>query len=141
MSPPKRHRFPGSPEEWLEFAESDLRLARIAAANDVIRPEQACFHAQQAAEKAVKAVLRSRGVEFPLTHDLDLLLQLAGAAGFRLPGEIQHAGILTPYAVETRYPGCQAEISSSEVGEAIETAQAVLTWAQMEVSRHGGSAG
>lgn len=77
MSPPKRHRLPGSPEEWMEFAASDLQLARIAAADTAIRPEQACFHAQQSAEKAMKAVLRAHGAEFPLTHDLDLLLYLA----------------------------------------------------------------
>lgn len=115
MNPPKRRKVPGSPETWLEFATSDLRMARIAGGDSSILPEQACFHAQQAAEKAVKAVLRSREAEFPLTHHLELLLHLAEDAGIRIPEEIRVSGVLTPYAVETRYPGFQGEISASEL--------------------------
>lgn len=134
MSPPKRHRIPGSPEEWLAHAASDLRLARIAAGDAAVRPEQACFHAQQAAEKAVKAVIRMRGAEFPLTHDLDLLFRLAEEAGCRIPDAIQEAGMLTPYAVEAHYPGFQDEITDTDVSDAIRMAEAVFQWAQAEIA-------
>lgn len=33
-------RVPGSPEEWMDFAESDMRLARLAAGDTSIRREQ-----------------------------------------------------------------------------------------------------
>ncbi|MCA1854071.1 MAG: HEPN domain-containing protein [Beggiatoa sp.] len=46
-------RVPGSPDEWMDFAESDMRLARLAAGDTSIRREQVCFYAQQAAEKAM----------------------------------------------------------------------------------------
>lgn len=65
MNPKHTGKLPGSPEEWLEHARSDLRLARLAAGDASIRREQACFHAQQAAEKAIKAVLLSRQAGFP----------------------------------------------------------------------------
>jgi HEPN domain-containing protein len=49
---------PGSPEEWLRYAQSDLKLASITLPSGVLL-EALCFHAQQAAEKAIKAVLIS----------------------------------------------------------------------------------
>jgi hypothetical protein len=50
----KNHkRVPGSPEEWLSHAESDLRLARLAANDPQIIPGQVCFHAQQAEGKPI----------------------------------------------------------------------------------------
>jgi len=68
---------PGSLEDWLSHAESDLNLARLARDREEILPEQVCFHAQQAAEKALKAVLLSRGIEFPLVHAIQVLVQIA----------------------------------------------------------------
>jgi len=44
----------GSPEDWIEHAKSDLRVAQIAVADAFVRFEQICFHAQQAAEKAIE---------------------------------------------------------------------------------------
>jgi HEPN domain-containing protein len=67
--------------------------------------EQVCFHAQQAAEKALKAVLVSWRIDFPYTHDIKGLLRIAETSGIVIPPTIQQAALLTPYAVETRYPG------------------------------------
>ena len=47
---------PGSAEDWLRYAKSDLELARIEKPEGVLL-ENLCFHAQQAAEKTLKAVL------------------------------------------------------------------------------------
>ena len=99
-----------------------------------IRPEQACFHAQQAAEKAFKAVLLSHGIQFPLTHDIEELIEIAGNNGLSLPPEICQAGILTPYAVETRYPGFWFEVSPDEVDEALRMAEQTLAWAKERLS-------
>jgi HEPN domain-containing protein len=55
----KPRKMPGSPREWLNHAKSDLRLAHLAAKDKLVRREQACFHAQQAAEKAINAVLEA----------------------------------------------------------------------------------
>jgi HEPN domain-containing protein len=113
----------------MSHAESDLRLARLAAADESIRPEQVCFHAQQAAEKAIKAVLLARRIEFPLTHDIEELLEIAEAGLIKLPEDLRDAGLLTPYAVETRYPGNWAELAERDVEEAMHMAEQVLAWA------------
>jgi hypothetical protein len=54
----------GSPEAWLRYARSDLALAGQSASADVLR-EALAFHAQQAAERSIKAVLVHFAVPFP----------------------------------------------------------------------------
>ena len=125
-----RSRQPtGAPEGWLEHARSDLRLARLAVGQGIL-PEQICFHAQQAVEKAVTAVLLARHVEFPFTHDLEELLSLADDGGIAVPAELQEAGVLTPYAVETRYPGFWGDISDQDMRQALGLAQVAISWAE-----------
>lgn len=77
-------------------------LAHLAEGGEDILPEQVCFHAQQAAQKALKPVLVSRGIGFPLLHDIEILLRIAGEGGSVLPSRIAEAAALTPYAVEAR---------------------------------------
>ncbi len=56
---------PGSAEDWLRYAKSDLEPARIEKPEGVLL-ENLCFHAQQAAEKTLKAVLIFLEIDFPL---------------------------------------------------------------------------
>ena len=56
--------IPGSPEDWLRYARSDLALAQQRQAPEILLATL-CFHAQQAAEKSIKAVLVQRGMIFP----------------------------------------------------------------------------
>jgi HEPN domain-containing protein len=51
---PQDRRMPGSAEDWLARAEGDLALARAPLPQGAFY-EDLCFHAQQAAEKAIKA--------------------------------------------------------------------------------------
>jgi HEPN domain-containing protein len=92
-SPMKRKGKSGASQEWLSHAQSDLRLAGLAAADEWVRREQACFHAQQAAKKALKAVLASNRMDFPFTHDIEELLEIAESSGLTLPKGIQEAGL------------------------------------------------
>lgn len=59
----------GSPEEWLRRARSNLAIAGQPK-TDEIYFEDYCFETQQAAEKALKAVLLSKGIQFRFVHDL-----------------------------------------------------------------------
>jgi len=61
---PAEDRMPGSPPDWLHRARSDLNLARLSRPEGVLL-EDLCFHAQQAAEKALKAVLVANSVAVP----------------------------------------------------------------------------
>ena len=128
MNPPRRKKLPSDPREWLTHARSDLRLAKLGVTADVL-PEQVCFHAQQAVEKAFKAVLLHTATDFPLTHDLEELLDLLARAGIAVPKELVEAGDLTPYAVESRYPGFWGDITEPDMREALSVAETAVIWA------------
>ena len=78
----------------------DRLLADTAAPEAVVG-----FHAQQAAEKLLKAALFLAAVEPPRTHNLAALTDLAVASGLDLPPECEALRWLTPYAVLYRYEG------------------------------------
>lgn len=67
------------------------------------------FHAQQAAEKLLKAALASRNVKYPLTHQLTQLMDLAVANGMSFPSTLEDIRLLTPFAVEFRYDAIPEE--------------------------------
>jgi HEPN domain-containing protein len=69
------------------------------ADDERILPEILAFHAQQAAEKAFKALLIHDQVEFPRTHVIALLVNLCGQAGYQVPEKLLDALVLTRYAV------------------------------------------
>ena len=127
MTPPERYP-PDDPREWMNRARSDLTLARS-------RPEgvhlaDLCLHAQQAAEKAIKALLIGRGVDFPYVHDLAALTGLFEADGLETPTVVRRAARLTSYATPTRYPGLDEPVTDAEYEEAVELAEAVVQWAE-----------
>ena len=93
----------GSVQAWLRYAVSDLELAKTAGAPNVML-ESLCYHAQQCAEKALKAVLVAYGLPGRKTHSIGLLLELL-SEHVTDPPEVQDAAILTDYAVACRYPG------------------------------------
>ncbi len=130
MNPSNRRRLPANPEEWLIHAQSDLIFAQLGKENSGVLPQQICFHAQQAAEKGIKAVLLSMNVDFPLTHDIEELIDICDEADITLPSDLSDVGLLTPYAVETRYPGYLGAISEDDVTEAIKLADNVIVWAE-----------
>src|SRR3990172_17925 len=93
------------PRAWAAIAEEDFILARTALQRKHPLASGACFHAQQCAEKYMKALLLSKGANFPKTHDLLMLNNLCSAIGIFLEIDPKHLNTLTDYAVRTRYPG------------------------------------
>ena len=85
-----------------------------------------CALKQQAAEKAIKAVMIKRNIEFPYVHDLGRLLELLKQAGEEVPPDIVRAAELTPYAVDTRYPGRQNQSTNSSTVMRSEIAETVV---------------
>lgn len=122
---------PDDPREWLNRARSDLTLAR--AERPGIYLEDLCFHAQQAVEKAVKALLIERQVDFPYSHDIAQLLTLLENAGQPFPEPVRQAERLTRFAVFTRYPGVGPPVSREEYEEALAIAEAVVRWAEGQI--------
>lgn len=133
---------PDTPAAWLLRANSDLALARAALAAAEVLPEDVCFHAQQCAEKAVKALLVHHGVAFPRTHAIEALFDLLEEqAGEHVPEEVDQAFELSQYATQTRYPGDWEPITDEEVEEAISQAERVLRWAEQRIAKSRGKTG
>ena len=119
---------PGSAVDWLRYAVSDLEIARITQSPQILL-EGLCFHAQQAVEKALKAVLVARAISFPRTHNITTLLDLL-PQDIVISSEVEAAASLTGYAVFTRYPGNIEPVSEEEYHEAVHLAEVVVNWAE-----------
>ena len=113
--------------EWLRRAESNLHLARLGTRADGILYEDFCFHCQQAAEKALKALLILRVGTCPKTHSLELLFTSLRASDCPIPEPVLQAVTLNDYAVSTRYPGEYEPVTYEELIEALETANSVVS--------------
>ncbi len=96
--------------EWLEKAEGDLATAqRECRARKLPNYDAVCFHAQQCAEKYLKAFLQEHDTEFGKTHNLSILLDKVIVIAPMLEilrGSLQ---VLNIYAVDYRYPGESAD--------------------------------
>ncbi len=123
----------------VEEAQRLLRLARrdqIACAA-LLRVEGlalavGCFHAQQAIEKALKAVMCLHGIEYQRTHDLEELAGKLTDAAVILPVGQDELAALTPYAVQFRYDEEVVNLISGLQAEAL--VASVLAWAEAKIS-------
>lgn len=118
-------------EQVLELnraAERDALTMRILLKDAEAPIETTLFHAQQALEKGLKAVLVSRNIVFPRTHDLLALFDLLEQHGITVPVARDLFARLGPYAVEFRYLGVIApEVDRREAAEGVAT---LLAWAK-----------
>ena len=110
---------------WWKGAGEDLQVAK--ASRHI--PFACCFHCQQAAEKAIKALLVLHQADFGKTHAIDDLLDLLRATSTP-PPESKTEGLhtLTRFAVETRYPPSAA--TPQEAADALDQAEKFLLWAR-----------
>jgi HEPN domain-containing protein len=112
---------PNDPREWIQRVRSNLVQATYERPEVYL--EDLCFQAQQAAEKALKAVLLHYQQDFPYTHDLSYLVWLIEENIMLVPDKLQDVAVLTRYAVATRrYPGTIEEVFREEYLEALELA-------------------
>ena len=121
----------GSPEAWMGRAQASLALARVQAEGVML--EDLCYQAQQAAEKAMKALYIALGAEFLFTHDLDRLALGLELLGVEITEPIDQATILTRYAMDTRYPGGFEPVGRNEYEQALRFAETVLAWAAWQI--------
>ena len=91
--------------QWFAKAGADFDVAVHLMREGSRFREIVCFHAQQAAEKYLKALLVRRQVEFPKTHDIKDLLDLLDTVHPAAAEALRDAEFLTPFGVKIRYPG------------------------------------
>jgi len=109
--------------QWLQYGDDDLRLARHGLTLKSSIPYRLiAYHAQQCAEKYLKAFLVLGSIDFPFTHNISRLIELAQQIR-PWPKSLLDAETLTPYAITARYPGEDEPVSSEEAEQAIAIAE------------------
>lgn len=129
---PRNGENTGSPGDWIERAKSNLTRSRQPKPDGVFY-EDLCFDAQQATEKALKAFLIARGVEFRFVHDIGELLRTLEQSGVAIPATIRRAAELTEFAVEARYPGPFEPVTEDEWKRAVVLAETVVSWVEEQL--------
>ena len=128
---------------WLDQALADLRAAR-----DLDRLEHhnlACFHSQQAAEKALKGLLYSLGAKKVLGHSVQELSEAVRTKMPEFESLVASASRLDKYYVATRYPnGLPGGVPYKAFGPedaqlALDTAQSVLDVAAEVIDKRSGT--
>jgi HEPN domain-containing protein len=94
---------PRASEVLIAKGRGDLAAAIALVDRGEVPDAVVGFHAQQAVEKALKAVLSARSVMYRHRHDIAYLCELLEDAGVALPDEVTRADALTPWAAEFRY--------------------------------------
>ncbi|WP_298436298.1 HEPN domain-containing protein [Geobacter sp.] len=115
--------------EWTSKADADLATAqREASVDDAPNYDAVCFHAQQCAEKYLKAVMVETGMRVPRIHDLEALVNLLSEEYPGLERILRSARILSAMAVEVRYPGMTAD--EDDAAESLKAATLIREAAQ-----------
>lgn len=94
--------------QWVRKAESDFAVAKKIARGSDAHHDEVCFHAQQCAEKYLKALLEELGASVPRTHILEDIVILLLPYHPSLRSLRIGSRFLTRFAVATRYPGKNA---------------------------------
>ena len=119
------------------LADEDMRVSRhIMAMPDDCPHRLAAYHAQQCAEKYLKAYLVFHGVDFPFTHNIARLLELCSEQSGWAAG-LGEAEELTPFVISVRYPGEDEPVSEAEAHRAIDIAGCVRRTVREALDKEG----
>jgi HEPN domain-containing protein len=114
---------------WLAKAEEDLAVAQLLVRTDSPVRWAACFHSQQAAEKAIKSPLVLAGVDFPRSHALGRLVALL-PEGAQCRFDDEALAALDPWATAGRYPEDVDEPDESTTTRIVATAAQIVDTAR-----------
>jgi len=121
--------------EWLEYAQRDLDVARMlsdradANFNAII-----CYHAQQSAEKALKAILVKNDIDPPKVHDLVQLCKMCGEFDSECNALEKYCEVINQYGNATRYPQ-KNKPGIEDTEAAIQNAEKILKWVSQKLRR------
>jgi HEPN domain-containing protein len=110
---------------WIDKAKSDLLNADNNLAAQKVPYDTVCFHCQQAVEKLLKGVLVAHGYEYPITHNLFVVLEKVLEFNPSAESLRETLALLNPYSVEVRYPGDAWMPTPEDAKEARQAAQEV----------------
>lgn len=115
---------------FLALADRDINTVRLLAGISESDDEAIGFHAQQAVEKCLKAVLALHAVPFRKTHDLIELVDLLRDNELSLPPNAEALDALNPFAVTFRYDFIVEAMDRQQMQEIVET---VRHWAGEQI--------
>lgn len=130
------HEISEETQRWLRYAAEDLAAAEYCIHNPEIAPRQACWLAQQSAEKAIKAVLIFVDILVPRTHELAPLLALL-PDDWQVKSDHTKVSQLTLWIIEARYPGDWDEPTMDDALEAVQTARTVFETVTADLRQRG----
>lgn len=120
----------------LRLADRDIQAFNALCASTDVHISISCFHAQQAVEKMLKAVLFSHRIEFERIHDLVKLAQLLNEKNVQIPVSEDQLRRLNPFAVTFRYDDLDIELIS--LSDAAELLENLRRWAEERVNLAAG---
>ena len=121
-------------QAWLGYAAMDLSAAQTLCQYHRPMPcEIICYHCQQAAEKAIKALFIRFDLPggIPRKHDLSFLLNQLQQEAPVSPRLRRMADVLSVYGIIARYPN-EVEIDEARVRQALDFAESILQWAKSQ---------
>ena len=120
-------------------AQDEFTLDKLISDPDA--PDEVIgFHAQQAVEKMLKAVLALRSVRYRRTHDLVELIDALRDNGIVFPNELEEVRLLGPFATEYRYDDLPCDGAPPVDREWIrECIRRTRSWAEKEMAESVGS--
>lgn len=113
----------------LRMADRDVTAFEVLCRSEDVHHSIICFHAQQAIEKCLKAVLFCHLIEFRRTHDLDLLSDLLKQHQIALPLSPSQLTTLSPCAVLLRYDDVEIEIATITRSDLAQMIASTRAWA------------
>ena len=123
-------------ELWMVFADDDMALADNVVENLALAPRHAGYHAQQAAEMALKAIYIFLQIQYPFVHNLDELRD-GLPDDWPLKREFPDLEHLTAWAVIQRYPGKQGALTRDDVRRHVAQTRALVTAIRRDLEQHG----
>lgn len=117
--------------QWLAKADNDLLNADNNLKSESVPFDTVCFHCQQSAEKMLKAYMVANRQSYPITHNLLLLLEQILAINPKAETLRDVLVLLTPYAVEIRYPDDYFMPPAEDALEARKAAAQVRSWLKL----------
>jgi HEPN domain-containing protein/predicted nucleotidyltransferase len=122
--------------EWLGYAAADLTAAELTLEHIADSAWIAGFHAQQAAEKSIKSIYIYLQIQYPFTHNLDLLRD-ALPDGWEVKTAHPDLRALSLWAVEQRYPGSQSEHGHEDAMRHVAQARSLIETVTRDLRAHG----
>lgn len=132
----ENHEPPKSIREWLEIADEDVLVAERLSSQEPVLWRPVCFHAQQAAEKYLKALLVRHEIHPPRTHDLTELLSDVRTAGTRLERLDADCALLSQYPAEVRYPSREPKPTADDGRAAVSAMRRIVGACKQAIEKH-----